>query len=127
MRIQKPPKQHAHGASQIGKADTSAARPIPTSAHAGPSVESRRLTGRLESRPLSVLATRFYAVAYSEILEGKLALSIAERTTAAKTGQLDVCRRSFDAHNFVLRLAIRASKGIRRGVCHRWNHSASLG
>ena len=117
MRIQKPPKQHAHGASQIGKADTSAARPIPTSAHAGPSVESRRLTGRLESRPLSVLATRFYAVAYSEILEGKLALSIAERTTAAKTGQLSVVRwRRFNADDSVFRIAALAPENEGRVV-----------
>ena len=72
---------------------------------------------QLKSGPCSVLATRFYAVAYSEILEGELSLSVVERTTAAKAGQLFVARWwRFNADNSVLRIAGLAPKNKGREI-----------
>jgi len=76
-----------------------------------------RLTGQLKLGFATVHATRFYAIAYSEILEGELSLSVVERTTAAKAGQLFVVRwRRFSADNSVFRIAGLAPKNKGREV-----------
>ena len=78
----------------------------------GPLVQSLRPTGQLKSRPCAVLC-----VAYSEILEGELSLSVVERTTATKARQLFVeRRRRFYADNPVFRVAGLALEYKGRGV-----------
>jgi len=94
-----------------------AARHVPPSARAGPLVQSLRLTGQLKLGLSSVHSARLRSVACAEIFERELALSIVQRAAAAKTCQLAVVRRrGFDADDLVLSFAVRASKGIRRGV-----------
>src|SRR6516165_12731977 len=78
---------------------------------------SLRLTRQLKLGFATVHANWFSAVADSEILESELSLSVVERTTAAKAGQLFVARWwRFNADNSVLRIAGLAPKNKGREI-----------
>jgi hypothetical protein len=81
----------------------------PPTAHAGPLVQSLRLTGQLKFRSARVLATWLRAVAHTEILEGELALSIAQWTNRnSGTSMIVVSWCGFNANDAILGFAIRA-------------------